>query len=169
MIALIPGSFDPITLGHVNIIERAACKFDRVFVAVMNNDSAKHDKTLSSKTYMFDMQTRLELVRLSTEHIGNVEVISSSGMLIDLFDEIRADVIVKGIRNEADLAYELIHAKWNKAHNARAETLFLPAAESLSTVSSTLVRKYLKNGEFDKLSGVISHNAIEFLKNNRRE
>ena len=169
MIALIPGSFDPITLGHVNIIERAACKFDRVVVAVMNNDSAKHDKTLSSKTYTFEMQERVELVKLSVGHIANVEVISSSGMLIDLFDAIGADVIVKGIRTPADLEYEMIHATWNKAHNARAETLFLPAAESLSTVSSTLVRKYLKNGEFDKLSGVISHNAIEFLKNNRRE
>ena len=128
MIALIPGSFDPITLGHVDIIERTAEKFDKVIVAVMNNDSSKHDKTLSSKTYMFSMETRLALVKLSTEHIENVEVISSSGMLIDLFDEIGADVIVKGIRNEADLSYELIHANWNKAHNGRVETLFLPAS-----------------------------------------
>jgi pantetheine-phosphate adenylyltransferase len=101
MTALIPGSFDPITLGHVNVIERAAAKFDRVIVAVMNNDSAKHDKTLSSKTYMFDMETRLELVRLSTKHIENVEVVSSSGMLIDLFDELCADVIVKGVSTAA--------------------------------------------------------------------
>ena len=59
MVALIPGSFDPITLGHVDIIERAAKKFDRVIVAVMNNDSAKHDSTLSSKNYTFDMEERL--------------------------------------------------------------------------------------------------------------
>lgn len=165
MTALIPGSFDPITLGHVNIIERAAAKFDRVVVAVMNNDSAKHDKTLSSKTYTFEMRERVELVKLSTQHIDNVEVISSSGMLIDLFDEIGADVLVKGIRTPADLEYEMIHAKWNKAHNARVETLFLPADESLSTVSSTLVREYLKNGELDKLCGILSPRAMEYLKN----
>ena len=164
MIALIPGSFDPITLGHVNIIERAAKKFDRVIVAVMNNDSAKHDSTLSSKSYTFDMATRLEIVRLSVAHIANAEVISSSGMLIDLFDEVGADVIVKGIRNAADLEYEMIHAKWNKAHNARIETLFLPADDSLTSVSSTLVREYLRNGDFDKLEGVLADKAIEHLK-----
>lgn len=164
MIALIPGSFDPITLGHVDVIERTAKKFDKVIVAVMNNDSAKHDKTLSSKTYMFDMETRLALVKLSTEHIENVEVISSSGMLIDLFDEIRADVIVKGIRNEADLAYELIHAKWNKAHNERVETLFLPASEGLADVSSTLVREMINGKNYEGLSAVLSEKAIEYLK-----
>ena len=164
MTALIPGSFDPITLGHVNVIERAAAKFDRVIVAVMNNDSAKHDKTLCSKTYMFDMQTRLELVRLSTKHIENVEVVSSSGMLIDLFDELCADVIVKGVRTAADLEYEMIHAKWNKAHNLRLETLFLPADETLVSISSTLVREHLVNGEFDELKGVLADGAIEYLK-----
>ena len=164
MVALIPGSFDPITLGHVNVIERAAAKFDRVIVAVMNNDSAKHDSTLSSKTYTFDMETRLEIVRLSVSHIANVEVISSSGMLIDLFDEVGADVIVKGIRNAADLEYELKHATWNKAHNARIETLFLPADNSFASVSSTLVRENLKNGEFQKLETVLASPAIEYLK-----
>ena len=76
MICLIPGSFDPITLGHVNIIERAAAKFDTVYVAVMNNDSAKHDKTLSSKSYTFDMSELLKMVELSFAHIENVKVIS---------------------------------------------------------------------------------------------
>lgn len=165
MIALIPGSFDPITLGHVDIIERTAEKFDKVIVAVMNNDSSKHDKTLSSKTYMFSMETRLALVKLSTEHIENVEVISSSRMLIDLFDEIGADVIVKGIRNEADLSYELIHANWNKAHNGRIETLFLPADQGLAEVSSTLVREMIIGKSFDGLSDVLSKKAIEYLKN----
>ena len=164
MTALIPGSFDPITLGHVNVIERAAAKFDRVIVAVMNNDSAKHDKTLCSKTYMFDMQTRLELVRLSTKHIENVEVVSSSGMLIDLFDELCADVIVKGVRTAADLEYEMIHAKWNKAHNPRLETLFLPADERFSAVSSTFVRERLTSGEIDALRGILADGAVEYIK-----
>jgi pantetheine-phosphate adenylyltransferase len=163
MIGLIPGSFDPITLGHVNIIERAAGKFDTVYVAVMNNDSAKHDKTLSSKTYTFDMSERVKMVELSTAHIENVKVISFEGMLIDLFDEIGADVIVKGIRNAADLEYEMIHARWNKAHNPRIETLFMTADENLCAISSTLVRQYIKNREYDNLDGVMAESVIRYL------
>ena len=163
-IALIPGSFDPITLGHVNIIERAAKMFDKVVVAVMINDSAKYDKTLSSKQYMFTMEERLEIARLSVAHIENAEVISSRGMLIDLVDEISATAIVKGIRNSADLEYEMIHAKWNKAHNDRAETLFLPADESLTAVSSTKVRELIGSNDYGKLRGIISDKALEYLK-----
>ena len=114
MNALIPGSFAPITLGHVNIIERAARMFDKVYVAVMNNDSAKHDATLSSKTYTLDIEKRLELVKASVSHISNVEAISSEGMLIDLCDLIDTHIVVKGIRNGEDLEYEMKHAKWNK-------------------------------------------------------
>lgn len=164
MVALIPGSYDPITLGHVDIIERAARKFDKVIVAVMNNDSAKHDKTLSSKTYMFDMEKRLELVKLSVSHIDSVEVISSSGMLIDLFDDIGADVIVKGVRTAADLEYEMKHAKWNKAHNPRVETLFLPASENLSAVSSTKVRELIEKNNLDELCAILSPKVIDVLR-----
>ena len=164
MVALIPGSFDPITLGHVDVIERAAGKFDKVFVAVMNNDSAKHDSTLSSKNYTFEMEERLYFVRVSLAHIENVEVLSSSGMLIDLFDEIGADVIVKGVRNGEDLEYEMKHAKWNKAHNERVETLFLPADDRLSSISSTMVRTLMAEGKFECLEGVVSSAVIEKLK-----
>jgi len=165
-IALIPGSFDPITLGHVNIIERAAKMFDKVYVAVMINDSAKYDSTLSSKKYMFSMDERLELVRLSVSHIDNAEAIARSGMLIDLCDELQITAIVKGIRNAADLEYEMIHARWNKAHNDRAETLFLPADESLTAVSSTAVRQMLLDKDYDGLGRIMSAGAVEYLKNN---
>ncbi|MGM9644300.1 MAG: pantetheine-phosphate adenylyltransferase [Eubacteriales bacterium] len=165
MVALIPGSYDPITQGHVNIIERAARIADRVYVAVMNNDSAKHSSVLSSKTYMFSMEKRVELAKLSLSHIENIEVVSSCGMLIDLFDELSADVIIKGIRTSSDLEYEMIHAKWNKEHNPRLETLFLPADDSLASVSSTLVREYVIKGEFELLEGIISPKAIEYLQN----
>lgn len=164
MIALIPGSFDPITMGHIDIIERAAARFDKVFVAVMNNDSAKHDSTLSSKNYTFEMEERLYFVRVSLAHIENVDVLSSSGMLIDLFDEVGADVIVKGVRNGEDLEYEMKHAKWNKAHNPRVETLFLPAEERFSSVSSTMVRTLMAEGKYKELEGVISPAVIEIIK-----
>ena len=162
-IALIPGSFDPITLGHVNIIMRASKIFDKVYVAVMNNDSAKYAKTLSSKTYMFDMETRLELVKRSLSHLDNVETVSYSGMLIDLFDMTGADTVVKGIRNGDDLAYEMIHARWNKEHNPRRETLFLPADESLASLSSTRVRELIDMGEYEPLAAVLSPAAIKYL------
>ena len=167
MVALIPGSYDPITLGHVNIIERSAKIADKVYVAVMNNDSAKHSSVLSSKTYMFSMDERVELAKRSLSHIENVEVVSSCGMLIDLFDELSADVIIKGIRTSADLEYEMIHAKWNKEHNPRLETLFLPADDSLASVSSTLVREYIKNHKYESLEGIIAPEAIEFFKSRK--
>ena len=166
-IALIPGSFDPITLGHVNIIERAARMFDKVYVAVMINDSAKYDSTLSSKQYLFSMEERLELVKCSVAHVENAEAIARSGMLIDLCDELGVTAIVKGIRNAADLEYEMIHARWNKAHNDRAETLFLPADESLTAVSSTEVRRALAEKDFDGLRGILSEKALEYIKNSR--
>ena len=163
-IALIPGSFDPITLGHVNIIERAAKMFDKVYVAVMINDSAKYSSQLSSKNYMFDMNERLEIVKLSVEHIENVEAIARSGMLIDLCDELEVTAIVKGIRDAKDLEYEMIHAKWNKEHNERAETLFLPADESLTAVSSTKVREIIESKNYDALEGIVAKKAIEYIR-----
>lgn len=164
-VALIPGSFDPITLGHVNIVERAAKMFDKVYVAVMINDSAKYDKSLSSKQYLFTMEERLEMARLSVAHIENAEAISAGGMLIDLCDELDVTCIVKGIRNAADLEYEMIHARWNKAHNDRAETMFLPAAEDLTSVSSTVVRQMLAEKKYDALRDVIHPDVLRFLKN----
>lgn len=165
MNAIIPGSFDPITLGHVDIIERAAKVFDKLYVAVMNNDSAEHDNRLFSKTYLFDMKQRLEIVRLSLSHLTNVEVIASAGMLIDLCDRLDTHIIVKGIRTCEDLEYEMIHAKWNKEHNPLVETLFLPCSEGLSSVSSTAVRDYIKDRDFDDLSRYMHPAAINYIKN----
>lgn len=168
MNALIPGSFAPITLGHVNIIERAARMFDKVYVAVMNNDSAKHDATLSSKTYTLDIEKRLELVKASLSHISNVEAISSEGMLIDLCDLIDTHIVVKGIRNGEDLEYEMKHAKWNKEHNPKIETIFLPCDEKLSSISSTLVRNLISEKRYSELEGIVAPLAIELLQDYKR-
>ena len=168
MNALIPGSFAPITLGHVNIIERAARMFDKVYVAVMNNDSAKHDATLSSKTYTLDIEKRLELVKASVSHISNVEAIFSEGMLIDLCDLIDTHIVVKGIRNGEDLEYEMKHAKWNKEHNPKIETIFLPCDEKLSSISSTLVRKLISEKKYSELEGIVAPLAIELLQDYER-
>ena len=163
MNALIPGSYDPITLGHVNIIERASSMFDKVFVAVMNNDSAKYDKSLSSKEYLFTMEQRLRMVQLSTTHIDNVVCVASEGRVIDLCDELEISAIIRGIRNENDLKYEMIHAKWNREHNPRAQTLFMPCDESLSSISSTAVRDLIAKRDVSRLARVVSPMVAEYI------
>lgn len=165
MNALVPGSFDPITLGHVNIIERTAPMFDKIYVAVMNNDSAEHDKSLSSKTeYMFTPEQRLEIVRLSISHIKNAEAILWSGMLIDFCDAYNIVAVVRGVRNPRDFEYEMIHAKYNREHNPRAQALFMPADPSFDSVSSTNIREVIAKGELSALEGSVHPDALTYIK-----
>lgn len=137
-IALVPGSYDPITKGHLDIIKRALALCDEVVVAVMNNDQ---------KTYMFTMEERTHLAVLATADIPRVRVIADAGMLVDLVDRLGADMIVKGVRNEVDRRYEEQMAAYNLSHNPRAKTVLLEANESLEGISSTLTRKRIEAGE----------------------
>lgn len=137
-IALLPGSYDPITLGHLDIVKRALALYDEVVVAVMNN---------AAKSYMFTIGERAEMARLATADMPRVCVVADEGMLVDLFDRLGADVIVKGVRNEADLAYEQEMAAYNLSRNPRAKTVFLDAATPYADLSSTRVRAMLKNCE----------------------
>ena len=146
-VALLPGSYDPITMGHMDVIRRACSLFDRVIVAVMTNDMRAYVADAKVKQYMFSMEERTEMARLACADFDNVQVISSGGRLIDLVDEVGADIIVKGVRNEADYAYEQKHALYNRAHNPRAETLYLPADPAYDHISSTLVRERIEAGE----------------------
>ena len=130
-IALVPGSFDPFTVGHRYVAQRAASVFDKVFVAVMINDA---------KQYMFTAEQRVEIAKRSLSDLTNVEVIYDGGMLVDLFDKISASAIVKGIRNGEDLAYENEMARYNLEKNPRAITLYVPSDPRVELVSSTLVR-----------------------------
>ncbi len=145
--ALIPGSFDPITLGHLDVITRAAAMFDEVVVAVMTNDMRAYVADAAVKKYLFTMEQRQQLVAQACEGLKNVWVIASTSRLIDLFDAVDASVIVKGVRNESDYLYEQKHALWNRGHNPRAETVYLPADEKFDTVSSTRVREMIERGE----------------------
>lgn len=145
--ALIPGSFDPVTLGHLDVITRAAAMFDEVVVAVMTNDMRAYDAGAAVKKYLFSMEERQHLTALACEGMKNVWVISSNARLIDLFDTVDASVIVKGIRNETDYLYEQKHALWNRGHNPRAETVYLPADERFDDISSTRVREAIARGE----------------------
>ena len=151
-IAVIPGSFDPMTVGHVNIIERAAKLFDKVFVAVMINDT---------KQYMFTREQRTEIARLSVAHLSNVEVIFDDGMLADLAFRLDACAIVKGIRDYKDYQYEFEMAQYNYKKNPKAQTVFLPCDEGAREISSTAVRVQLNNGL--DISDTVSKNAIEYI------
>lgn len=137
-IAIVPGSFDPITLGHVDIVKRAVEIYDRVIVAVMINPD---------KRYLFTLAQRKQFAEAAVKEIPNVSVVSSEGMLWELARDLGACALVKGYRNEQDLAYEKMMADYNQQYYPAAETVLLPADERLFSVSSTLVREKLANGE----------------------
>lgn len=165
MKALIPGSFDPMTLGHLNIVERSAPMFDKIYVAVMNNDMAKYDASASSKIYMFTPEQRLEIARLTVSEIPNAEAVLWQGRLIDFCDEYETVAVIRGVRDFKDFEYECIHAKYNREHNPRAQALFLPAEEGLSALSSTKIREVIAKGELSSLVGSIHPDAIAYIKN----
>lgn len=148
-IAIVPGSFDPITLGHMDIVERAAEMYDTVYLAVMIN---------AEKKYMFSLEQRTKIAEASVKHLSNVRVISSEGMLWELAKSLAACAIVKGVRNETDLAYEKMMAEYNSAHYPAAETVLLAAKEEYLHLSSTLVRDKIL--ERSSLSGLLPDAAI---------
>ena len=159
--ALIPGSYDPVTVGHMDVIRRAAARFDEVIVAVMTNDMRAYVPGAAVKQYLFTMEQRQQLVAAACADLENVWVISSSDRLIDLFDAVDASVIVKGVRSETDYLYEQKHALWNRGHNPRAETVYLPADERLDDVSSTRVRRAIEAGE--PLEGLVPAQALALM------
>lgn len=152
-LAIVPGSFDPITIGHVDVIERASRIFDTVVVMVMMN---------KEKQYMFSIDQRTQLAKLSCDHLHNVKVLSSEGLLIDAVNELGADVIIKGVRTINDFKYEQVQAYWNKEHNPKAETLYLPCDPGLKRVSSTVVRKMIS--EDKNLDGILMPAAVRKLR-----
>ena len=149
-IAIVPGSFDPITFGHLDIIKRAATDHDKVYLAVMINPH---------KNYMFTMLQRERIAKVAVSDMDKVEVISSEGMLWALARELGAVSIVKGYRNQTDLAYEKDMAEYNSKYYPEAKTLLYKADESLCTVSSSLVREKISSGE--ALDGMLPENVIK--------
>ena len=138
LIAIVPGSFDPITYGHIDLVERASAQYDKVYLAVMIN---------RDKNYMFTLEERKKIAQAALEAYSNVEVISSEGMLWELALKLEACAIVKGYRNETDLAYEQKMAEFNRLHNPMAETILLESKSDLVNVSSTVVRDRILRGE----------------------
>ncbi len=136
-IAVYPGSFDPITLGHLNIIRRVAAIFDKVYVCVMTN---------SDKSPLFTKEERVELIQRSTSRFKNVEVETASGLLVEYAKRKDAQVIVKGLRAVSDFDWEFQMALANRKINAKIDTLFLASSEKYTYLSSTVVKEMAKYG-----------------------
>lgn len=134
--AVCPGSFDPITRGHLDIIGRAACVFSEVIVAVGRN---------TTKNYMFDVDERLSLARDAVSDIPNVKVDVIPGLLVDFCRQHRARVIVKGVRFGSDFDYELQMSQLNRCLSG-IETVLLPAGREYGTISSSMLREVASNG-----------------------
>ena len=131
-IAVYPGSFDPCTNGHLDIITRAAGVFDRLIVAVLNN---------GEKRVNFSAEERVEMLRKVTAKLDNVEVDSFNGLLVDYLKKIDANVIIKGLRAMSDFEAEFQMALTNKKVDPNVETLFLVASDNNMYLSSSVVRE----------------------------
>ena len=131
-IAIYPGSFDPVTNGHIDIIERAAKISDRLIVAVLMN---------GSKSPLFSVEERVNMLREVTKHISNVEVMSFSGLLVDFAKELDANLIVRGLRAITDFEYELQMAQTNHILNQQVDTIFLTSNLEYSYLSSSTVKE----------------------------
>ena len=136
-IVICPGSFDPVTRGHVEIIKRAAKMFDHVIVAVLVN---------SAKKPCFSTDERLDMLRLALGNIHNVEIASFEGLLANYCKERKADAVIRGLRAVTDFEYEFQMALTNKKLNPNLETIFLTADSDSMYLSSSMVREVASMG-----------------------
>ena len=137
MSVIMPGSYDPVTIGHVEMIRRVAEREDEVYVVIFTNPN---------KEYMFSLQDRVAMLMLATEDLDNVFVSYSLGYVVDYMREHDISKIVKGYRNNADLEWERYQADYNYKHGGY-ETEFILSDEKYENISSTLVRERIRSGE----------------------
>ena len=154
-IAIYPGSFDPITLGHLDIINRASKVFDKLVITVLENNA----KVSSA---LFTTDERVEMLRLVVSDIDNIEVASFTGLLVDFADQIGAEYIVKGLRAVSDFDYEFQMAVTNRDLNDKVETLLLPASKEYMFLSSSIVKEVGKLG--GDLPNLIPEQIIDIVK-----
>lgn len=146
--AIYPGSFDPVTFGHIDMIERSAQIVDELVVAVLIN---------SAKNPLFSVQERVSMLEEITGHIPNIRITSFNGLLIDYAREADASIIVRGLRAVTDFEYELQIAQTNRIVNSRIDTVFLTTSLEYAYLSSTIVKEVASYG------GDISHFVPEQL------
>lgn len=152
MSVIMPGSYDPVTLGHLDVIRRVAAEESEVYAVVFNNPE---------KQYAFSIEDRARMLSLATEGLDNVLVSYSTGRVVDYMRDHGIDEIVKGYRNESDLAWEELQAEYN-LKNGGYPTRLIPSAPALSEVSSTAVRAALMLGE--DTSGLLPPAVDEYVK-----
>ncbi|HKZ75866.1 MAG TPA: pantetheine-phosphate adenylyltransferase [Actinomycetota bacterium] len=154
--ALCPGTFDPVTNGHLDIIERAGQHFDTVVVAVLDNPA---------KEPMFSVEERVSMLKEATAAMRNVEVASFSGLLVEFAKERGSPVIVKGLRAVTDFEYEIQMAQMNR-RLADVETFFMTTAPNWSYLSSSLVKEVARHG--GDVSGLVPAVVAERLADTLR-
>lgn len=135
--AIYPGSFDPLTLGHLDMIERSAKIVDELVIGVLNN---------SAKNSLFSLDERVSMIKEMTESMPNVTVASFDGLLVDYMKAINATIIVRGLRAVTDFEYELQIAQTNHVENPEVETIFLTTSLQYSYLSSTIVKEFASYG-----------------------
>lgn len=135
--AIYPGSFDPITFGHLDIIERSASIFDELVIGVLNN---------SAKNSLFSLEERVNMIKELTAQYPNVTVASFDGLLIDYMNEIEANIVIRGLRAVSDFEYELQIAQTNHVQSPNIETVFLTTNLQYSYLSSTIVKEFAAYG-----------------------
>ncbi len=149
---ILPGSYDPVTFGHLEVIRRAAAEYERVYVVIFVNPS---------KSYHFSLGDRLRMLMIACEELDNVLVSESAGLVIDYMREHDIDLIIKGYRNDKDLEYEKIQADWNYAHSGYSTALWR-CDDALGHISSTLVRERLSAGE--DIRDLVPEGVAEYIK-----
>ncbi|MGB0893233.1 MAG: pantetheine-phosphate adenylyltransferase [Parashewanella sp.] len=136
-IAIYPGTFDPITNGHMDLIERGSVLFNKVIIGVARNPS---------KQPLLNLDERVALVKQVTQHMDNVEVVGFSGLLVDFASEQKANVLLRGVRTSIDFEYELSLANMNRALSPTLESVLLMPKSENAFISSTLVKDVARHG-----------------------
>ena len=149
---ILPGSYDPVTLGHLDLIKRASEEYEEVYAVIFVNPDKK---------YTFSLDERVRMLMLATDDIDNVLVSYSNGLVIDYMRDHEIELIIKGYRNDVDLEYEKKQAAWNLKHGGY-ETILLKSNDSLTDISSTLARENIKKGE--NLDGILPKSVIDYIK-----
>lgn len=152
-IAVYPGTFDPITLGHEDLVRRAAHLFDEVIVAVAGS---------TNKTTLFSLEERVQLAQQVFGSYDNVKVVGFGGLLMQFVQEQQAQIVIRGLRAASDFEYEFQLAGMNRKLYPKLETMFLTPSDEYMFVSSSLVREVAKlGGEVDQFVSKIVENAIK--------
>ena len=150
--ALFAGSFDPITNGHLDIINTASKIFDNLVIAVAFNPN---------KNSFIPLEKKLELIKLSTQHLNNIEVVSYEGLTVDYAQNNGVDVLIRGVRSVIDFDYEMNMTMVNKKINKNIETCLLVATAENQSISSSMVKEILiNNGD---ISTFVPHCVVEYL------